>query len=83
MSRPSLSEAELEQTLRDCAGALWAADSAAPRLAEGGQHARPDPMAAAGTAGTQAAARGTAPKPSPTGACCGSRKPIRCCSARG
>ena len=29
-------EAELEQALRDCAGALWAADSAV-----GGQHARP------------------------------------------
>ncbi len=55
LEQDQLERAELEQTLRDCAGALWAADSAAPRLAEGGQHARPDPMAAAGTAGAQAA----------------------------
>jgi tetratricopeptide (TPR) repeat protein len=32
--------AEFEQALRDCAAALWAADSAVPRSAEGGQHAR-------------------------------------------
>ena len=55
LEQDQLERAELEQTLRDCAGALWAADSAAPGLAEGGQHARPDPMAAAGTAGAQAA----------------------------
>jgi tetratricopeptide (TPR) repeat protein len=30
----------LEQALRDCAGALWEADSAASRPAAGGQHAR-------------------------------------------
>jgi tetratricopeptide (TPR) repeat protein len=33
--------AQLEQALRDCVAALWAADSAVPRSAEGGQHARP------------------------------------------
>ena len=54
LEQAQLEQAQLEQTLRDCAGALWAADSAVPRLAEGGQHARPDPMAAAGTAGAQA-----------------------------
>ncbi len=32
--------AQLEQALRDCVAALWAADSAVPRPAEGGQHAR-------------------------------------------
>jgi tetratricopeptide (TPR) repeat protein len=55
LERVELERVELEQTLRDCVAALWAADSAAPRLPEGGQHARPDPMAAAGTAGAQAA----------------------------
>ena len=32
--------AQLELALRDCTAALWAADSAVPRPAEGGQHAR-------------------------------------------
>ena len=41
-------QAELEQVLRDCVGALWAADSAVPRSAEGGHHARPTPQSAAG-----------------------------------
>ena len=43
-----LEQAELEQVLRDCTGALWTADSAVPRPAEGGQHARPAPQSAAG-----------------------------------
>ena len=42
-----LEQAELEQVLRDCTGALWAADSAVPRPAEGGQHARPQAPAGA------------------------------------
>ena len=42
-----LEQAQLEQVLRDCTGALWAADSAVPRPAEGGQHARPVPLSAA------------------------------------
>ena len=54
LEQAQLEQAQLEQTLRDCAGALWAADSAVPRLAEGGQHARPDPTSAAGTAGARA-----------------------------
>ena len=37
-------QAQLEQALRDCTGALWAADTAALRLAEGGQHPRPEPQ---------------------------------------
>ncbi len=49
-ARPQQAEpqqAELEQVLRDCTGALWAADSAVPRPAEGGHHARPAPQSAA------------------------------------
>ena len=65
--------AQLEQALRDCAGALWAADSAASRPAEGGQHA------AARGRGRARAFR----SPSRTRACCGGPKPIRCCSAGG
>ena len=42
-----LEQAQLEQVLRDCTGALWAADSTVPRPAEGGQHARPVPLSAA------------------------------------
>ena len=42
-----LEQARLEQVWRDCTGALWAADSAVPRPAEGGQHARPVPLSAA------------------------------------
>ena len=43
-----LQQAELEQVLRDCTGALWAADSAVPRPADGGgHHARPTPQSAA------------------------------------
>ena len=42
-----LEQAELEQVLRDCTGALWTADSAVPRPAEGGQHARSAPQSAA------------------------------------
>ena len=38
-----LEQAQLEQALRDCTGALWAADTALPRPAEGGHHARPEP----------------------------------------
>ena len=37
-------EAQLEQALRDCTGALWAADTALPRPAEGGHHSRPEPQ---------------------------------------
>jgi len=43
LEQAQLEQAQLEQALRDCTGALWAADSAPPRLTEGGQHARPDP----------------------------------------
>ena len=50
-----LEQAQLEQVLRDCTGALWAADSAVPRLAEGGQHARPAPQSAAGAQAYQVA----------------------------
>ena len=50
-----LEQAELEQVLRDCTGALWAADSAVPRPAEGGQHARPVPLSAAGAQAHQLA----------------------------
>ncbi len=42
-----LEQARLEQVWRDCTGALWAADSAVPRPAEGGQHAPPVPLSAA------------------------------------
>ena len=45
-----LEQAQLEQVLRDCAGALWAADSAVASPAEGGQHARPAPQDAAAPA---------------------------------
>jgi len=48
-------QAELEQVLRDCTGALWAADSAVPRPAEGGHHARPAPQSAAGLQAYQVA----------------------------
>ena len=44
LERAQLERAQLEQALRDCTGALWEADGAVPRLAERGQHARPDPM---------------------------------------
>ena len=50
-----LEQAQLEQVLRDCAGALWAADGAVPRPAEGGQHARPVPLSAAGAQAYQVA----------------------------
>ena len=50
-----LDRAQLEQVLRDCTGALWAADSAIPRPVEGGQHARPAPPSAAGAQATAAA----------------------------
>ena len=50
-----LEQAQLEQVLRDCTGALWAADSAVPRPAEGGQHARPAPQSAAGAQAYQVA----------------------------
>ena len=50
-----LEQAQLEQVLRDCTGALWAADSAVPRPAEGGQHARPVPLSAAGAHAYQVA----------------------------
>ena len=50
-----LEQAELEQVLRDCTGALWAADSAVPRPAEGGHHARPAPQSAAGAQAYQVA----------------------------
>jgi tetratricopeptide (TPR) repeat protein len=42
-----LERAEFEQVLRDCTAALWAADSAVPRPAEGGHHARPTRQSAA------------------------------------
>ncbi len=42
-----LGQAELEQVLRDCTGALCAADSAVPHPAESGHHARPAPQSAA------------------------------------
>ena len=43
-----LEQAELEQVLRDCTDALWMADSAVPRPADGGgHHARPTPQSAA------------------------------------
>ena len=48
-------QAELEQVLRDCTGALWAADSAVPGPAEGGHHARPAPQSAAGPQAYQVA----------------------------
>ncbi len=48
-------QAELEQVLRDCTGALWAADSAVSRSAEGGHHARPTPQSAAGVQAYQVA----------------------------
>ncbi len=44
LEQAQLEQAQLEQALRDCTGALWEADGAVPRLAERGQHARPDPM---------------------------------------
>ena len=47
LERAELEQAELEQVLRDCTSALWAADSALPRPAEGGHHARPAPQSAA------------------------------------
>ena len=50
-----LEQAQLEQVLRDCTGALWAADGAVPRPAEGGQHARPVPLSAAGAQAYQVA----------------------------
>ncbi len=50
-----LEQAQLEQVLRDCTGALWAADRAVPRPAEGGQHARPVPLSAAGAHAYQVA----------------------------
>jgi tetratricopeptide (TPR) repeat protein len=51
-----LEQAQLEQVLRDCTGALWAADSAVPRPAEVGHHARPAPQGAAGIQGAGAQA---------------------------
>ncbi len=75
-----LEQAHLEQALRDCTGALWAADSAVPRLAGSGQHARP-PAAPAPAASAAPWVRCTAPRR--TGACCGGRKPTRYCSATG
>ncbi len=47
LQQAALQQAELEQVLRDCTGALWAADSAVPSPAEGGHHARPAPQSAA------------------------------------
>ena len=59
LEQAQLEQAQLEQALRDCTGALWAADSAVSRPAEGGgQHARPNPitpMDPAGAAGVHAA----------------------------
>ena len=54
-SQDPLEQAQLEQVLRDCTGALWAADGAVPRPAEGGQHARPVPLSAAGAQAYQVA----------------------------
>ena len=54
-TQDALEQAELEQVLRDCTGALWAADGAVPRPAEGGQHARPVPPSAAGAQAYQVA----------------------------
>ncbi len=50
-----LKQAQLEQALRDCTGALWTADSAILSPAEGGQHARPAPSGAAGAQVNQVA----------------------------
>jgi tetratricopeptide (TPR) repeat protein len=50
-----LEQVQLEQVLRECTGALWAADSAVPRPAEGGHHARPAPPSAAGAQAYQMA----------------------------
>ena len=50
-----LEQAELEQVLRDCTGALSAADSAVPHPAESGHHARPAPQSAAGPQAYQVA----------------------------
>ncbi len=48
VQQAQVQQAELEQVLRDCTGAVWAADSAVPRPAEGGHHARPAPHSAVG-----------------------------------
>ena len=47
LEQAQLERAQLEQALRDCTGALWAADSAVLRPAEGGHHySRPVPQGA-------------------------------------
>ncbi len=48
VQQAQVQQAELEQVLRDCTSAVEAADSAVPRPAEGGQHARPAPQSADG-----------------------------------
>ena len=48
VQQAQVQQAELEQVLRDCTGAVSAADSAVPRPAEGGHHARPARRAQAG-----------------------------------